>query len=221
MSHFRRSSWRNMETQLQFSSASPPQTDGLNKAVNRIFRQFIKEALVENMLKQWDLHIEFACYNWMSRIPGKSPFEVVYWKAILQVLSILLDCPLTNSSAEMLKKRLRKIKQSHAEGRERILKQTGKYRHQAIESLLFSRKVISWKKRFPPDCHAKLSPPADGPFWVLERIRDNVYRTKVPGEFGISTIFNIAELPPYHDDQILHEVGHKDESSLTEREWRR
>ena len=34
-------------------------------------------------------------------------------------------------------------------------------------------------------------------FQVLERINDNAYKLELPGEYGISTIFNVADLSPF------------------------
>jgi hypothetical protein len=44
---------------------------------------------------------------------------------------------------------------------------------------------------------SKLLPRADGPFKVVERINDNVYKLDVPADFGVSPTFNIADLKPY------------------------
>jgi hypothetical protein len=38
---------------------------------------------------------------------------------------------------------------------------------------------------------------ADGPFKILEKINDNVYKLELPPEFGVSPTFNISDLQPY------------------------
>jgi hypothetical protein len=38
---------------------------------------------------------------------------------------------------------------------------------------------------------------ADGHFKILEKINDNVYKLKLPLEFGVSPTFNISDLRPY------------------------
>jgi hypothetical protein len=56
-------------------------------------------------------------------------------------------------------------------------------------------------ERFPNKRKSKLSPRGDGPFRVLERINDNAYHLELPGEFNISSSFNVADLSPFHVDE--------------------
>ena len=59
------------------------------------------------------------------------------------------------------------------------------------------------KERFPTKRKNKLMPRADGPFEVLERINDNAYKVKLPGDYGVSATFNVADLHPYEEDDHL------------------
>jgi len=43
-------------------------------------------------------------------------------------------------------------------------------------------------------------PRSDGPFEILEKIGPNAYMVDLPGEYRVSTTFNVADLSPYHDD---------------------
>jgi hypothetical protein len=40
-----------------------------------------------------------------------------------------------------------------------------------------------------------------GPFKVLDKINDNVYRLELPADFGVSPAFNISDLRPYLDEE--------------------
>jgi hypothetical protein len=53
------------------------------------------------------------------------------------------------------------------------------------------------RERFPDLRKCKLMPRDDGLFNVLEKINDNAYKLYLPAEFGVSPIFNIADLKPY------------------------
>ncbi|KAI5432507.1 Cellulose synthase A catalytic subunit 8 [UDP-forming] [Lathyrus oleraceus] len=44
---------------------------------------------------------------------------------------------------------------------------------------------------------SKLQPRGDGPFQVLPRINYNAYKIELPGEYGVSTTFNVADLSPF------------------------
>ncbi len=39
-----------------------------------------------------------------------------------------------------------------------------------------------------------MDPRGDGPFHVLERINDNAYKIDLPGEYNLSSTFNVADL---------------------------
>jgi len=56
------------------------------------------------------------------------------------------------------------------------------------------------KERFPSKRRSKLMPRSDGPFENLEKIGPNVYKVDLPGEYGVSATFNVADLSPYHDE---------------------
>ena len=53
------------------------------------------------------------------------------------------------------------------------------------------------KERFPKQRKSKLQPRGDRPFQVLERINDNAYKIDIPGEYGVSSSFNVVDLIPF------------------------
>ena len=64
------------------------------------------------------------------------------------------------------------------------------------------------KKRFPKQRKSKLQPRGDKPLQVLERLNDNAYRIDIPGEYGVSSSFNVANLNPFvtgDDSEYLRE----------------
>ena len=48
--------------------------------------------------------------------------------------------------------------------------------------------------------NSKLMPRSDGPFEILEKIRPNAYKVDLPGEYCVSTTFNVANLSRYHEE---------------------
>ncbi|GAV81835.1 hypothetical protein CFOL_v3_25288 [Cephalotus follicularis] len=59
------------------------------------------------------------------------------------------------------------------------------------------------KERFPSKWKSKLAPRADGPFEVLERVGDNAYKIKLPGDYGVLATFNIGGLSPFVEDEYI------------------
>nr|GEX17294.1 hypothetical protein [Tanacetum cinerariifolium] len=80
LSHFWRSLWKMVNTQLNFSSAYHPQTDGQTKVVNRSFGSLLR-CLVGDHVKEWDqkfFQVDFAHNHAVNRSIGFSLFQVVY-----------------------------------------------------------------------------------------------------------------------------------------------
>jgi len=53
------------------------------------------------------------------------------------------------------------------------------------------------KERFPKQGKSKLQPRGDRSFQVLERINDIAYKIDIPGEYGVSSSFNVIDLTPF------------------------
>ena len=56
------------------------------------------------------------------------------------------------------------------------------------------------KERFPNRRFPKLQPRADGPFRIMKKINDNAYKIELPGDYGVSATFNVADLSPFEED---------------------
>ncbi len=59
------------------------------------------------------------------------------------------------------------------------------------------------KDRFPTQRKSKLSARSDGPFKILEKVNDNAYKLELPSSYGVSSTFNVADLVPFHEADML------------------
>jgi hypothetical protein len=78
--HFWRTLWKKLGTDLSFSSAYHPQTDGQTEVTNRSLGNILR-SLVSGHPTQWDLALpqaEFAYNDSPNRSTGLSPFKIVY-----------------------------------------------------------------------------------------------------------------------------------------------
>jgi hypothetical protein len=78
--HFWRTLWKSLGTNLSFSLAYHPQTDGHIEVVNRSLGNLLISLVIEQG-HQWDqilAQAEFAFNNLVNRRTGKIPFEIVY-----------------------------------------------------------------------------------------------------------------------------------------------
>ncbi|GKA83658.1 RNA-directed DNA polymerase [Tanacetum coccineum] len=102
---------------------------------------------------------------------------------------------------------LSQIKELHAQVREQIIKHNLQYQTRANKhrkQVLFEEGDLVWihlrHARFPQGRFGKLNPRADGPFRILKKINDNAYKVELPGHYGVSSTFNVADLSPYTPD---------------------
>jgi hypothetical protein len=101
------------------------------------------------------------------------------------------------SKAEFVKKLHERVKLQIEKRNESYAKNANKGR----KKLVFEPGDWVWvhmrKERFPLQRKSKLQPRGDGPFQVLARINDNAYKIELPGEYGVSATFNVADLTPF------------------------
>jgi hypothetical protein len=80
LSHFWRTLWAKLGTNLLFSTTCHPQTDGQTKVVNRTLSTMLRVVLKKN-IKMWKEclpHVEFAYNHSLHSTAKLCPFEIVY-----------------------------------------------------------------------------------------------------------------------------------------------
>ena len=209
LSHFWLTLWRNMGTHLKFSTTSHPQTDGQTEVTNRTLGTLLR-VLVKKNVKGWDEllpHAEFAFNRTPSKTTQLSPFQVVYGCNPRTPLD-LIPLPTQVKFSWEANQRAKEIKDLHTQVRARIEKVNEHNKIQANKKrrdVQFQPGDLVWihlrKERFPTKRKSKLLPRSDGPFEVLERINPNAYKVDLPGDYGVSATFNVADLSPYYDEE--------------------
>ena len=217
LSHFWVTLWKKLGTKLKYSTTCHPQTDGQTEVTNRTLGTLLR-VLIRNQAKAWDLllpHAEFAYNKTPSKATGLSPFKVVYGIEPLNPLD-LIPRPLDQRPSADAMERVKEIQKLHELVKAKIEKTTLSYTAQANKrkkEKLFQPGDLVWihlrKERFPARRKTKLLPRADGPFEVLERINNNAYKVDLPGDYGVSATFNVADLSPYEADDYLSDLRTK------------
>ena len=151
--------------------------------------------------------MEFAYNNSTNQATGKCPFEVVYGVWPLSPLDLVPSSSKSQFSADA-NQRAKEIKKLHEQVRASIEKQNLRHKVQKDKhrkQRVFNEGDLVWihlrKERFPKQSNAKLSPRADGPFRVVQKINDNAYKIELPGSYGVFATFNVADLSPYYDEE--------------------
>jgi len=121
LSHFWKTLWKRLETDLNFSSTYHPQTDGQTKVVNRSLGNLLR-SLAGRKPKKWDqvlAQAEFAFNSSVNRTTGKAPFQVVYGRMPRSVVDLadILKGERISADVEALAEL---VKQTHEEVKSRI-----------------------------------------------------------------------------------------------------
>ena len=207
LSHFWRTLWSKLGTKLLFSTTCHPQTDGQTEVVNRTLGTLLRTVLRKN-LKTWEAclpHVEFAYNRAVHSTTNCSPFEVVYGFNPLTPLDLLPNVSVFKhkegqAKADYVKKLHERVKDQIERKNKSYAKQANKGRKKVV----FEPGDWVWvhmrKERFPEQRKSKLQPRGDGPFQVLERINDNAYKVELPGEYNVSSTFNVSDLSLFDAD---------------------
>ena len=211
LSHFWVTLWKKMGTKLKYSTTCHPQTDGQTEVTNRTLGALLR-VLVKSNGKAWDLLLpqaEFAFNKSPSKATGLSPFKVVYGVDPLSPFD-LVPRGMNEKPHEEASKRVEEIQKLHEMVKLKIERTNASYEKQANKhkkKVIFQPGDLVWvhlrKERFPSKRKSKLMPRADGPFEVIEKVNDNAYKVDLPGDYGVSATFNVADLSPYLEDDHL------------------
>ncbi|GKE68687.1 putative reverse transcriptase domain-containing protein [Tanacetum coccineum] len=180
-----------VNTQLNFSSAYHPQTDGQTKVVNRSLGNLLR-CLVGDHVKAWDQKLcqaKFAHNHSINRSTGFSPFQVVYSAQPRGPLD-LMTLPVSGSVPKKVQDFVEGLHEVHKVVRDNLV-------HFEVGDFVWA---ILTKDRFPVGEYNKLSAKKIDPLEIVEKINSNAYRLKLPSHIHCSDVFNVKHLLPYHGD---------------------
>ncbi|PKU82338.1 hypothetical protein MA16_Dca005343 [Dendrobium catenatum] len=222
LSHFWHELWKRLGTELRFSSAYHPQSDGQTEVVNRTLGNMLR-CLVQEHPKQWEEVLskaEFA-YNAMpNRSTGKAPFSIVYTKAPNIAVDIIV-LPKCKSSAaasfsEDYSNMLSDVKQQIIKSNNRYKQAVDARRRKKVFEVGDLVLVRLRRERFAPGEYSKLARRKIGPVPITAKFNDNAYRVDLPPGCNTSATFNVSDIWPYHSTDDAPITLSSSESSSSE-----
>ncbi|GKV40242.1 hypothetical protein SLEP1_g47911 [Rubroshorea leprosula] len=176
LSHFWTSLQQALGTQLNFSTAFHPQTDGQSERTIQILENMLR-ACVLDWKGSWDQHLsmaEFAYNNSYQSSIRMAPFEALYGRRYRSPV-----CWMEVDKRSIL-------------GLELV--------QQSFEIVqLIKERLRAAQSRF--GIRGKLSPRYIGPYPILERIGEVAYRLELPGNLaGVHDVFLVSLLRKYVPD---------------------
>ena len=138
-----------------------------------------------------------------------SPFKVIYWTNPLSTLDVVPKAMEEKPHGEE-SKRVEEIQKFHELVMAMIGKSNASYQAEANKhkkSVVCQTGDLVWihlrKEHFLRKHKSKLMPRADGSFEISEGVNGNTYKVIFLGDFGVSSILNVAYLSPYLEDDHL------------------
>eukprot|EP00253_Pinus_taeda_P015903 PITA_15903 len=191
-------------TQLSFSTAYHPQTDGQTERVNQMVEDMLR-AYVMQQPTRWEdyLHlVEFAYNNGYHTSTQMSPFEVMYGRKCRTPTSwggpedkLSLGPEMLKEMEDMVKKvrvnlKAAQDRQKNFADRKRRFKefQIGDHVYIRIQA---KRSTLQWS-----GC-AKLAPRYCGPFRILAWVGPVAYQLALPSHIRVHNVFHVFVLKKY------------------------
>ncbi|GMI82095.1 hypothetical protein HRI_001879000 [Hibiscus trionum] len=193
-------------TELCFSSAYHPQSDGQTEALNRCLEMYLR-CMTGDDPSKWEQYLAWAEYWYNTSFQssaGMTPFRALYGRDPPTILTYLEGSSRNTQLAQQLLERdelLRVLKTNLQRAQQRMKLQADKHRRELIlseGSWAFVRLQPYRQVSLRLQKHQKLGPRYFGPYRVLQRIGPVAYKLDLPASTRIHPVFHISQLKPCH-----------------------
>ncbi|KAL0393056.1 UNVERIFIED_CONTAM: RNA-directed DNA polymerase [Sesamum radiatum] len=202
-----------MGTELKFSTANHPQTDGQTERVNALVEDYLRyyvSASEQNWVDLLDV-AQFSYNLHKSSATGMSPFELAYGQQPTTPNEISVQktggkCPAAYRFARSKQELLDEAKDSLAKAQRRMKKYADMVsRH--VEFSIGDQKLLKLapqvlNKISSKSVHRGLIPKYDGPFEVMSKVGSLAYRLKLLDRLKIHPTFHVSFLKKFHQDLL-------------------
>jgi hypothetical protein len=206
-SNFWKGLFKGFRTNLNFSTAYHPESDGQTERVNRMIEDILRMYVMDKPSKWEDyLHlVEFAYNNGYHASLKMSPFEALYGRKCNTPVSWDNPVDMTVVGPELLREmedQMTKIKQNlkAAQDKQKIYVDKNKtHREFKVGDHVFL-KVKDNRSFLKLGSYVKLAARFCGPFEILERIGLVAYMIALPTSMSVHNVFHVSLLKKYIPD---------------------
>ena len=205
LSHFWQALFTVVGTELKYSTAYHPQTDGQSERANRTLEEYLRH-FVSPRQDDWDDHLdlaEFAINNSINPSTGYTPFFMTYGHNPRTALDLATDEAMTPQAQDFVQEMadtLRHAKAKLHEAHVRQAQQANKHRRELTFRIGDQVRLSTTNLQLPSTMSKKLAAKYLGPFTVEKVISHVAYKLKLPQSLKIHPVFHVSLLQPWHKD---------------------
>ena len=203
LSHFWQALFAVVGTELKYSTAYHPQTDGQSERANRTLEEYLRH-FVSPRQDDWDDHLdlaEFAINNSINPSTGYTPFFMTYGHNPRTALDLATDEAMTPQAQDFVQEMadtLRHAKAKLHEAHVRQAQQANKHRRELTFRIGDQVRLSTTNLQLPSTMSKKLAAKYLGPFTVEKVISPVAYKLKLPQSLKIHPVFHVSLLQPWH-----------------------
>jgi hypothetical protein len=194
-------------TQLKFSSAYHPQTDGQTERTNRTLQEVLR-AYASDDHEAWDdniWHVEVAINTSVQVSTGEAPHTLLFGRPMHVPMTILHHqtsrAPVVNETLKSQEERITLVREHLMKAQERQKKYADMNRRELSFNVGDYVWVSTSNLRKPDDTSSKLKHKYAGPYRVLEKIGDVTYKLQLPDvqlTRKVHPVYHVSKLRKYY-----------------------
>jgi hypothetical protein len=198
MSKFWKALFASVGTELKFSTAFHPQTDGQSERANRTLEQFLRN-YVGARQDDWDDYLdmaEFAMNDSVNMSTGYTPFQLMYGASPRTAVDMACESvlPATQKFVDDMSDALQHAKGRLVEAQAMQARNANARRRDVQFAVGDMVRMSTANLQLPSTMSKKLVHRYVGPFKVLEKVHACAYKLQLPPAMKIHPVLHVSNL---------------------------